>query len=201
MSRYTGPKLRKMRRLNCYLPGLTRKEPKTRTGTPGMHIHRFPKLSDYALRLREKQRLRFNYGLHEGQLRRMFQRALRMKGDTGVNLLTLLEARLDNVVFRAGFAPTIPAARQLVTHGHVLVNGRKLDIASYTVRPGDTISIHERLKKGTTVFEGQKEFMRLIPSFIEVDTEQISAQVVGRPSREDVMLDVDANLIIEFYSH
>jgi len=201
MSRYTGPKLRKMRRLNCYLPGLTRKEPKTRTGVPGQHTHRFQKLSDYGLRLREKQRLRFNYGLHEGQLRRTFKRAARMKGDTGVNLLALIESRLDNVVFRAGFAPTIPAARQLVTHGHMLVNGRKLDIPSYTVRPGDEIEVREKSKKGMTVFEGQKEFLRLVPSFLEVDTEKVCARIVGHPAREDVMLEVDANLIVEFYSH
>lgn len=201
MSRYTGPRLRKVRRLAAYLPGLTRKPLKTRTGVPGEHAHSRTKVSDYGLRLREKQRLRFNYGLGEKQLRRLFDRASKMKGDTGVNLLMLVESRLDNVIFRCAFAPTIPAARQLVNHGHVLVNGQKLDIASYSVRPGDKIEIRERAKKNMTVFEGQKEFLRMAPSFLEVEKDAMTAEVTGRPVPDDLMLEIDVNLIIEFYSH
>ena len=202
MSRYTGPRLRKVRRLATYLPGLTRKPLNTRTGVPGEHAHKRTKISDYGLRLREKQKLRINYGMSEKQLRRLFERASRMRGDTGVNLLMLVESRLDNAVFRCAFAPTIPAARQLVSHGHVLVNGAKLDIPSYSIRVGDKIELRERTKtKNTTIAEGQKEFLRTPPSFLEVDKEAVAAQVVGHPIPDDLMLEIDVNLIIEFYSH
>ena len=124
-----------------------------------------------------------------------------MKGDTGVNLLMLAESRLDNVVFRSNFAPTIPAARQLVNHGHVLVNDKKVDIASYRVNPGDNITLRENAKKSLTVQEGQKEFMRFAPTYLEVEKDEVRAVVVGRPTPEDLMLEIDVNLIIEFYSH
>mgnify|MGYP001485134094 FL=1 len=201
MARYTGPRLRKLRRLGIYLPGLTRKPLKTRTGAPGQHAHARTRISDYGIRLREKQRLRVNYGLGERQLRRLFDRAKKMKGDTGVNLLMLAESRLDNVVFRSNFAPTIPAARQLVNHGHVLVNDKKVDIASYRVNPGDNITLRENAKKSLTVQEGQKEFMRFAPTYLEVEKDEVRAVVVGRPTPEDLMLEIDVNLIIEFYSH
>lgn len=201
MSRYTGPRLRKIRRLGIYLPGLTRKPLKTRTGTPGEHAHSRTKISDYGIRLREKQRLRVNYGLGERQLKRTFERAKKMKGDTGVNLLMLIESRLDNVVFRCNFAPTIPSARQLVNHGHVLVNDKKVDVASYRVKPGDNITLREKAKKSLSVHEGQKEFLRLAPSYLEVEKEEVRGVVVGHPSPDDVMLEIDVNLIIEFYSH
>jgi len=193
--------LRKLRRLGIYLPGLTRKPLKTRTGAPGQHAHARTRISDYGIRLREKQRLRVNYGLGERQLRRLFDRAKKMKGDTGVNLLMLAESRLDNVVFRANFAPTIPAARQLVNHGHVLVNDKKVDIASFRVNPGDNITLRDKAKQSLTVQEGQKEFMRFAPTYLEVEKDEVRAVVVGRPTPEDLMLEIDVNLIIEFYSH
>ncbi|MAD32240.1 MAG: 30S ribosomal protein S4 [Planctomycetes bacterium] len=201
MARYTGPRLRKLRRLGIYLPGLTRKPLKTRTGAPGQHAHARTRISDYGIRLREKQRLRVNYGLGERQLRRLFDRAKKMKGDTGVNLLMLAESRLDNVVFRSNFAPTIPAARQLVNHGHVLVNDKKVDIASFRVNPGDNITLRDKAKQSLTVQEGQKEFMRFAPTYLEVEKDEVRAVVVGRPTPEDLMLEIDVNLIIEFYSH
>lgn len=193
--------MRKLRRLGIYLPGLTRKPLKTRTGAPGQHAHARTRISDYGIRLREKQRLRVNYGLGERQLRRLFDRAKKMKGDTGVNLLMLAESRLDNVVFRSNFAPTIPAARQLVNHGHVLVNDKKVDIASFRVNPGDNITLREKAKQSLTVQEGQKEFMRFAPTYLEVEKDEVRAVVVGRPTPEDLMLEIDVNLIIEFYSH
>ena len=201
MARYTGPRLRKLRRLGIYLPGLTRKPLKTRTGAPGQHAHARTRISDCGIRLREKQRLRVNYGLGERQLRRLFDRAKKMKGDTGVNLLMLAESRLDNVVFRSNFAPTIPAARQLVNHGHVLVNDKKVDIASFRVNPGDNITLRDKAKQSLTVQEGQKEFMRFAPTYLEVEKDEVRAVVVGRPTPEDLMLEIDVNLIIEFYSH
>ena len=132
MSRYTGPRLKKCRALDVDLPGLTRKRRK-RTYRPGQHGPGFRrKVSDYGRRLMEKQKIRFNYGLGERQLRRLVSDARRSQLSTGDKLMELLERRLDNVVFRAGFTPTIPAARQLVNHGHILVNGRKASIPSFS---------------------------------------------------------------------
>ena len=128
MSRYRGPRLRITRRLGD-LPGLTRKAAK-RSNPPGQHGSARRKRSEYAIRLEEKQKLRFNYGISERQLVRYVKKARAMEGSTGSNLLKLLESRLDNVCFRLGFGPTIPGARQLVNHGHVIVNGKPLDIAS-----------------------------------------------------------------------
>ncbi len=133
MSRYRGPRLRIVRRLGD-LPGLTRKAAR-RSYPPGQHGQARRKRSEYAIRLEEKQKLRFNYGLSERQLVRYVKKARRMQGSTGTNLLQLMEMRLDNIIFRLGFAPTIPGARQLVNHGHITVNGRVVDIASYNCRP------------------------------------------------------------------
>ena len=140
MSRYTGPKLKKMRGLGVELPGLSRKGGKARPYPPGEHGNkRRGKDSEYKKQLQEKQKLRFNYGVHERQLRKLMVEARRSNTATGEKLLQFLESRLDNVVFRAGFAPTIPSARQLVNHGHFLVNGKKVDICSYRVKIGDVI--------------------------------------------------------------
>ncbi len=200
MSRYTGPRLRKVRRLDSALPGLTRKAHRARAGVPGQQSFSRRKTSDYALRLQEKQRLRYNYGLSERQLRNLFRRASSMKGDTGVNLLALLESRLDSAVFRAGFAPTIPAARQLVGHGHVLVDGRKVDIPSMRLKPGQNFEIREKSKKLGIVLDGLAEFMREAPSFLDVDRDAVKASFVGIPARDDVMLEIEMSLVIEFYS-
>src|ERR671933_2308443 len=142
MSRYRGPRLRVVRRLGD-LPGLTRKTPR-RAYPPGQHGQARKKRSEYAIRLEEKQKLRFNYGLTEKQLLRYVRRARRATGSTGQALLQLLEMRLDNTIFRLGMAGTIPAARQLVNHGHVTVNGRPVNIASYQCRPGDVIGVRDR---------------------------------------------------------
>src|SRR4028118_1067485 len=147
MSRYRGPRLRIVRRLGD-LPGLSRKSPR-RAYPPGQHGQNRKKRSEYAVRLEEKQKLRFNYGITEKQLLRYVRKARRATGSTGQSLLQLLEMRLDNTVFRLGMAGTIPAARQLVNHGHVTVNGRVVDIPSYQCRPGDVIGIKntERSKR------------------------------------------------------
>src|SRR4028119_1479484 len=147
MSRYRGPRLRVVRRLGD-LPGLTRKTPR-RAYPPGQHGQARKKRSEYAIRLEEKQKLRFNYGLTEKQLLRYVRKARRATGSTGQSLLQLLEMRLDNTVFRLGMAGTIPAARQLVNHGHVTVNGRVVDIPSYQCRPGEVIAVrdNERSKR------------------------------------------------------
>lgn len=139
MSRYRGPRLRVVRRLGD-LPGLTRKAAR-RSYPPGQHGQARKKRSEYAVRLEEKQKLRFNYGLTERQLVRYVRKARRVSGSTGQSLLQMLEMRLDNTVFRLGMAPTIPAARQLVNHGHITVNGRVVSIPSYQCRPGEEIGV------------------------------------------------------------
>src|ERR687893_2290770 len=147
MSRDRGPRLRVVRRLGK-LPGLSRKTPR-RAYPPGQHGQARKKRSEYAIRLEEKQKLRFNYGITEKQLLRYVRKARRATGSTGQTLLQLLEMRLDNTVFRMGMAPTIPGARQLVGHGHVTVNGRVVNIPSYQCRPGEIISVknNERSKR------------------------------------------------------
>ena len=147
MSRYTGPRVKKMRALNLDLPGLTRKSMWDRPFPPGVHGAknvRRRKMSDYKKQLLEKQKLRLNYGLTERQFRRLYKEAVASRDPSGDKLLEFLERRLDNVVFRAGFAPTIPAARQLINHGHFQVNGKRVDIASYRVKPGEVISLRPR---------------------------------------------------------
>ena len=153
MVRYRGPRVRIIRRLGL-LPGLTKKSAKTRTKTPGQHgkivfsrtSSRTSLSDDYRERLFEKQKLRFNYGVTEKQLVSYYKEASRRPGATGNLLLELLEARLDCVVYRLGFASTIPAARQVISHGHVRVNGKKMDIAGYICKAGDTITVREKEK-------------------------------------------------------
>ncbi len=199
MSRYRGPRLRITRRLGD-LPGLTRKAAK-RSNPPGQHGQARRKRSEYAIRLEEKQKLRFNYGLSERQLVRYVKKARALEGSTGTNLLKLLESRLDNICFRSGFGPTIPGARQLVNHGHVTVNGKVLDIASYQCKPGDTISIRE--KKGSKkLAEANLEFPGLanVPPHIELEKTKLTAKITGKCEREWVALEINELLVVEYYS-
>lgn len=201
MARYTGPRLKVIRRFGQHLPGLTRKSAENRPYPPGQHgLSRKPKASDYRIRLEEKQKLRSNYGLSERQLRTYFKRAIRAKGDTGGNLLALLESRLDNVIFRGGFAPTIPAGRQLVGHGHIRVNGKKVDIPSYRVKAGDVITLRERTKKVLQITEQFAAPVLEVPSYMQRDEGALQITISSEPSRDDVPLDVQENLIIEHYS-
>ncbi len=201
MSRYTGPRVKILRRFGQMLPGLTRKSTDRRPYPPGQHgQNRRRKASDYRIRLDEKQKLRLNYGISERQFRIYITKASRKKGDTGLRLLQILESRLDNVIFRIGFGPTIPAARQIVNHGHVRVNGRKVDIASYQVRPGDVITLRERSKK-IAIFQESLESPSLArPNYLSWDADKLEAKVTSEPNREDIPLEVQENLIIEFYS-
>ena len=199
MSRYRGPRLRITRRLGD-LPGLTRKAAK-RSYPPGQHGQARRKRSEYAIRLEEKQKLRFNYGISERQLVRYVKKARAQEGSTGTNLLKLLENRLDNVCFRLGFGPTVPGARQLVNHGHVTVNGRVTDIASYQCKPGDVIAIRER-KCSKKLAEANLEFPGLanVPSHLELDKSKLSAKVTARCEREWVALEINELLVVEYYS-
>lgn len=201
MSRYRGPKLRKIRSLGP-LPGLTRKEPANQN-PPGEHGGRWHRRreSTYRLQLIEKQKIRFNYGLSEKQLRKYFAKAATMKGETGHNLLQLIERRLDNVVARSGFVISIPASRQLVAHGHVTVNGRKVDIPSFSVKVGDVVSLKEKSKKLKVVENNITEGAGIgIPAFIDVDPAARKIIMKMLPSREDVPLEVDERMVVEFYS-
>ncbi|HEY9632321.1 MAG TPA: 30S ribosomal protein S4 [Coleofasciculaceae cyanobacterium] len=199
MSRYRGPRLRVVRRLGD-LPGLTRKSAR-RSYPPGQHGQARKKRSEYAIRLEEKQKLRFNYGISEKQLLRYVRKARRATGSTGQALLQLLEMRLDNTVFRLGMAGTIPAARQLVNHGHVLVNGRVVDIASYQCRPGDVISVRAR-DRSKQLVEQNLQFPGLanLPSHLEFDKNNLTGRVNSVIEREWVALQINELLVVEYYS-
>lgn len=199
MSRYRGPRLRVVRRLGD-LPGLTRKQPR-KAYPPGQHGQNRKKRSEYAIRLEEKQKLRFNYGLTEKQLLRYVRKARRVTGSTGQVLLQLLEMRLDNTVFRMGMAPTIPAARQLVNHGHVTVNGRVVDIASYECRPGEVIGVKNR-ESSRQLVEANLQYPGLahLPSHLEFDKNKLEGKVNGVVEREWVALPINELLVVEYYS-
>ncbi|HIK16679.1 MAG TPA: 30S ribosomal protein S4 [Leptolyngbyaceae cyanobacterium M33_DOE_097] len=199
MSRYRGPRLRIARRLGD-LPGLTRKSPK-RAYPPGQHGQERKKRSEYAIRLEEKQKLRFNYGVTERQLLRYVRKARRASGSTGTTILQLLEMRLDNTVFRMGMAPTIPAARQLVNHGHVTVNGKVLDIPSYNCRPGDVIAVRDR-DASRKLVEANLQYPGLanLPSHLEFDKSKLQGKVNGVIDREWIALKINELLVVEYYS-
>jgi small subunit ribosomal protein S4 len=167
---------------------------------PGQHgPTKRKKLSDYALRLMEKQKLRFHYGLSERQLRRYVAAAFSGKGNSGHMLLQLLERRLDNVVFRAGFAPTMAAARQMTLHNHVNVNGKRVNIPSYQVRPGDTIQLREKSKLKERAAEAQKDPNNLkVPDYLEAGDGMAKMKLL--PERDQIPLDLDPQLIVEYYS-
>jgi small subunit ribosomal protein S4 len=173
-----------------------------RNYAPGQHGRRKTKIQGYGLQLREKQKVRRIYGVLERQFRRMFHKAERQKGRTGDMLLLSLERRLDNVVHRLGFASSRAQARQLVAHGHVLVNGKKIDVPSFELRAGQEITLRERLKKNAFVVAAvEAAKSRGVPRWLEIDADQMKAKVVSLPAREDVSLqDIQEKLIVELYS-
>lgn len=199
MSRYRGPRLRITRRLG-ELPGLTRKSAR-RAYPPGQHGQNRKKRSEYAIRLEEKQKLRYNYGLTEKQLLRYVRKARRATGSSGQVLLQLLEMRLDNTIFRLGMAPTIPAARQLVNHGHVLINGKEVNIASYQCRPGEVITVRDN-NKSRKMVETNLQYPGLanLPSHLEFDKNTMVGKVNGLCEREWVALNINELLVVEYYS-
>ena len=168
---------------------------------PGQHGQRRGKLSDYGVQLREKQKVRKIYGLLENQFRSTFERAERKKGVTGEVLLQLLETRLDNVVYRMGFAPNRNSARQLVTHGHFLVNGRKVNIPSYVARVGDVVELKEASRNiGIVTDNISKMEHRGVPAWLEVDYQSFKGKILQVPTREDIQLTANEQLIVELYS-
>lgn len=205
MAKYTGPACRLCRRegTKLFLKGercYTDKCAVERRGyAPGQHGQSRKKLSLYGTLLREKQKARRIYGVLERQFRRYFELASRQKGITGENLLRILESRLDNVVYRAGFATSRAEARQLVRHGHFSVNGRKVDIPSYRLRAGDEIAVRE----GSRDLARLKELAAMqvtVPAWLDVDRENMVIRVINLPSREDIDVPITEHLIIEYYS-
>ncbi len=201
MSRYIGPRVKKMRALGLDLPGLSRKSMQKRPFPPGQHgQRRRGRRSDFGTQLMEKQKIRYNYGLGERQLRRLMKEARRSKSATGDKLAELLERRLDNVVFRAGFAPTIPAARQLVNHAHFLVNGKKVNIPSFRVKVGDEITLRVRSRELKVVEDSITQPSLSIPDWIEMNAAQKVARIRALPTVDSVPIEVDFQAVVEYYS-
>ena len=199
MSRYTGPSYKKARRVGFSISE-TGKELVRRPYGPGQHGNeRKGKLSDYGTQLKEKQKVRFMYGVNERQFKKTFAEAAKMQGIHGTNFLRLLESRLDNLVYRIGFASTRRGARQLVNHGHVTVNGKKVNIPSYRVKPGDVISIKEDHKNLKVVAESLAKVTKRV-EFITYDEGKMEATYVRLPERNELNADIDEALIVEFYN-
>lgn len=199
MARYRGPKQKLARRFKEPIFGPS-KALERKPYAPGQHGNsRRRKESEYAIQLKEKQKAKYTYGLLERQFRNLFEKASRRKGVTGENLLQFLEARLDNVVYRLGFARTRRQARQLVTHGHVMVNGRVSNIPSHQLRPGDTVEIRPRSRNLAVIREAAERNRRSFP-FLEVDREQLKGKFLDYPQREDIPENIREQLIVELYS-
>jgi small subunit ribosomal protein S4 len=191
------------RRLGVNLWGRQKNPLARRDYAPGEHGQKRRKLSGYATQLAAKQKLKKYYAsMTETQFRRTYQEAVRLRGDTAENLIGLLERRLDSVVYRAGFVPTIFAARQLVGHGHVRVNGKRVDIPSYRVREGDTVELGEKAKNMVLVLEAMQRPERDVPEYISLDIKNMKATFVRQPKMLDVPYPVqmEPNLVIEYYS-
>lgn len=198
MARYTGPSWKQSRRLKFSVLE-NGKELQKRNYAPGQHGQRRAKLSEYGMQLQEKQKVRFTYGLNEKQFRNLFDKAEKMQGKHGENFLFLLESRLDNLVYRAGFATTRRQARQLVNHGHVVVDGKKVDIASYLVKPGQVIALKDGSKNLKIVQEALEQTVSRL-GFISYDDTKAEATYVRLPERSEILPEIKENLIVEFYS-
>lgn len=207
MARYTGPVEKLERRLgvSLALKGERRLAGKSalekRPYAPGQHGQRRAKISEYGLQLREKQKAKFMYGVSEKQFRRLFQEAARREGNTGALLVQLLEQRLDNVVYRMGFAMTRRFARQLVTHGHILVNGKRVDIPSYRVEPGSKVEVAEKSKNNPQIIRAIDLTAQTgIVAWVDVEKEKKFGIFTRNPEREEVIIPVEERFIVELYS-
>lgn len=198
MSRYTGPSWKISRRLG-YSISETGKELKKRPYAPGQHGQRRSKLSDYGTQLHEKQKVRFTYGMSEKQFRKTFNEAGKIRGKHGENFLRLLESRLDNVVYRLGFARTRSQARQLVNHGHFLVDGKKVDIPSYRLVPGQKVSFRESSKNLKVVQEALEAQFATV-EYVSLDKDNMTGTFVRLPERNEFLTEINEQLIVEFYS-
>ena len=203
MAKYNGPKGKIVRKFGENIFGnpkydrLLSKKPYP----PGQHGMKRRKLSDYALQLKEKQKVKYMYGMLERQFRRFFLKAERMKGVTGENLLQLRESRLDNTVFRLGFAQSRAQARQMVLHRHIMVNGKIVNIPSFILKPGDVIQVREKSKRLSMFHEALKrvDADRMLP-WLELDKANLTGKFIDRPKREDIPVNVQESMIVELYS-
>ncbi|PHQ92676.1 MAG: 30S ribosomal protein S4 [Sulfurimonas sp.] len=207
MARYRGPVEKIERRFGVCLnlKGERRLAGKSalekRPYGPGQHGQRRKKVSEYGLQLNEKQKAKFMYGVSEKQFRALFIEAKRREGNTGINLITLIESRLDNVVYRMGFASTRRFARQLVTHGHILVDGKKLDIASYRVKVGQKIEIRESSKKNVQIVRAMELTNQTgLAPWVDIDADKVFGIFTRLPERDEVVIPVEERLIVELYS-
>jgi small subunit ribosomal protein S4 len=202
MARYTGPTARRWRRLGATPPDGSGVAVQRRNYPPGQHgLRRGAKQSEYGTQLKEKQKAKYTYGVLEKQFRRYYGIAARKDGMTGENLMRLLELRLDNVIFRLGLAATRAQARQTVSHGHVKVNGQKVDIPSYEVSEGDEIALTDKLKKVVEA-RGDKDAATEVnvPSWLKLDAKSLTGKVLSAPKRSEIDAAINEQLIVEFYS-
>lgn len=199
MARYTGPTWKISRRLGISLSG-TGKELQKRPYPPGQHgPGQRKKLSEYGIQLQEKQKLRHMYGVNERQFRKTFEEAGKMAGKHGENFMILLESRLDNLVYRLGFARTRRQARQLVNHGHILVDGNRVDIPSYRVKPGQTISVREK-SRNLQIIKEALEVNNFVPDYLTLDADKLEGTYTRLPERSELPAEINEALIVEFYS-
>ena len=199
MARYTGPAYKKARRLNFSILE-NGKEMAKRPYAPGQHGNdKRKKLSEYGVQLQEKQKVRLLYGLNEKQFRKVFEKAAKMHGVAGENLLRLLESRIDNLVYRMGLAKTRRGARQLVNHGHITVNNVKVDIPSYTCKPGDVIAVKENSKDHKAMKEALEATTNRV-AFVNFDDKKLSGSYVRYPDRSELNSEINESLIVEFYN-
>ncbi len=199
MARYTGPTWKISRRIGISLSG-TGKELQKRPYPPGQHgPGQRKKLSEYGIQLQEKQKLRHMYGVNERQFRKTFEEAGKMAGKHGENFMILLESRLDNLVYRLGFARTRRQARQLVNHGHILVDGSRVDIPSYRVKPGQTISVREK-SRNLQIIREALEVNNFVPDYLTLDADKLEGTYTRLPERSELPAEINEALIVEFYS-
>lgn len=198
MARYTGPSWKQSRRLKFSILE-NGKELQKRNYAPGQHGQRRAKLSEYGMQLQEKQKVRFTYGVNEKQFYNLFVKAGKLAGKHGDNFLCLLETRLDNLVYRLGFAATRRQARQLVTHGHIVLDGKKADIPSILVKPGQTIALKEASRKLQIVKDALEATVTRVP-YVSFDADTNTGTLVRLPERTEFLTDIKENLIVEFYN-
>ncbi len=199
MARYTGPAYKKSRRYG-FSTLENGKDLSKRPYAPGQHgAGRRKKISEYGIQLQEKQKIRFMYGLNEKQFRRLFDRASKLKGVHGENFLKLLESRLDNLVYRMGLSTTRRGARQLVNHGHILVNGSKVDIPSYSCKPGDVISVKENSLEHPAIKASLEAGVKT-PAYVEFDNKKLTGTYLRYPERTELSADINESLVVEFYN-
>ena len=200
MARYTGPRTKVSRRARQLLDENKAKYFDRRPYPPGDHGRGRIRESQYQIQLREKQKLKFMYGVLEKQFRRYYKESARQSGITGTNLLIILESRLDNVVYRSGLARTRPQARQLVNHGHFLVNGKRVDIPSYQVRGGEVITVKERSLEILPILHSIDTGDRTVPEWMDIDLDERKITIKDLPSREQIDTEIQEQLIVELYS-